>query len=41
MEKLLISCLSIFYRPRECPQMLGFTGFEGIFNLRGNYRNLS
>lgn len=30
-----------FYRPRECPQMLGFTGFEGIFNLRGNYRNLS
>ena len=22
-----------FYRPRECPQMLDFTGFEGIFNL--------
>ena len=27
--------------PCECPQMLIFTGFEGIFNLRGNYRNLS
>lgn len=24
-----------FYRPRECPQMLDFTGFEGIFNLKG------
>lgn len=29
-----------FYRPRECPQMLDFTGFEGIFNLKGNYRKM-
>lgn len=40
-KNLSTSCLPIFHKPRECPQMLDFTGFEGIFNLRGNYRNLS
>ena len=33
--------LLLYLNPCECPQMLDFTGFEGIFNLRGNYRNLS
>lgn len=37
----LISYLLLYLNPCECPQMLDFTGFEGIFNLRGNYRNLS
>jgi hypothetical protein len=40
-EKLEISYLLLYLNPCECPQMLDFTGFEGIFNLRGNYRNLS
>lgn len=39
--KLQISYLLLYLNPCECPQMLDFTGFEGIFNLRGNYRNLS
>ena len=30
-RNLSISYLSVFYRPRECPQMLDFTGFDGIF----------
>lgn len=40
-RNLLISYLLLYLNPCECPQMLDFTGFEGIFNLRGNYRNLS
>lgn len=40
-RNLSISYLLLYLNPCECPQMLDFTGFEGIFNLRGNYRNLS